>query len=376
MAHLATLIKFRQLNEQLTQEEYEQFLIKAAGLCPRNFIISSIFNQFNNNRNTVTDTQQIDVMNNIMHEIIESREPETNNEKEDIIPINIEYLPKYLIGEIGSFLNQKCYSHFSQCNRTIYINCNKPKTLQHIHIKSKSDYKSINFSEYPMLKQITFKIKSIEHKILINMDKPTSLINSLLNTQLAIVRDVSMLILKSVIYKINSNYNTVRKFQLNTIISLMIGKLTKALEIASDQNLIDNSNDSFPDDLKSYTERMPKLDKFLRCLIELLQLFPTQIIPQLIHETNWCLLCKIFAALERGAGTFQWAKNDDKLLTLQLMTHLIDKSKQPANTFFNDEFIETLTEQLVVSTRSKIVSPYMNKIVSITYNLLTYFAGI
>eukprot|EP01084_Bolivina_argentea_P273586 466071_1 len=373
MADLPSLIKFRELNDQLSQVEFKEFLLQMTGPTYRKIIISSIFTTFNNNPTTHLQIEQINTLNNIMNQIIESRQDD-----EDIKPLKIEYLPKNLIGEIASYLDQKHYSYFIQTNRKLYMNCNQPKTLQQIHINSKTNYKHINFAKYSTIKQISFKMKSIQLIVPINMDATAPIIINLLNMTLPIVRNVMMLFLKSSIIKMHAKFNLLRGSQINKIIFLIIEQLNNAITIASNQSLIDNSNDSFPTDLKDYVERIPKLDSYLYCLMLLIKLFPKLIISYLIQPKYWNLLCKLFVALETNADTFSWAKNDDKLLVLQIMIGIIEYCQQSQSpyTFANNELINCITWQYFVATRSKVVSPHMDKVVSITYKLLTYFANI
>eukprot|EP01083_Nonionella_stella_P161131 527395_1 len=158
------------------------------------------------------------------------------------------------------------------------------------------------------------------------------------------------------------------------IIAQIMAALSTALSIASDQSLIDNSNESFPDDLKNYVERKAKVNKYFAVVTLLMQLHPTIVIPQLTQPDNWSIICETFAALDSGAETFCWAKNDDKLMVMQIIIDCIDKYKVDPQQLFNMKLLDALTSQYLVSTRSQVVSQHMAQVVSITYRLLTHFA--
>eukprot|EP01083_Nonionella_stella_P313007 1121612_1 len=157
------------------------------------------------------------------------------------------------------------------------------------------------------------------------------------------------------------------------IIAQIMAALSTALSIASDQSLIDNSNESFPDDLK-YVERKAKVNKYFAVVTLLMQLHPTVVIPQLTAPDNWSILCETVAALESGADTFSWAKNDDKLMVMQIIIDCIDKYTVDPQQLFHMKLVDALTSQYLVSTRSTVVSQHMTQVVSITYRLLRHFA--
>eukprot|EP01084_Bolivina_argentea_P043028 79304_1 len=176
-------------------------------------------------------------------------------------------------------------------------------------------------------------------------------------------------------YIININHKNNNIKQIEKTINLVLEKLNVASTLAGNQSLIDNSNESFPDDLKNnYLERTPKLNRYFNIVSKLIELYPSTIIPKLIEEENCNILCDIVAQLESGADTYQWAKNDDKLIVMKILIDLIDVYNIDCNQLFNMKLIDALTSQYLVSTRSKIVSPHMAQVVSITYRLLTHFA--
>eukprot|EP01084_Bolivina_argentea_P130647 230625_1 len=125
---LKTAINFRFLINQLTQTETHQFINE---LLDPNIIITALFNhileesthkQFNG-----------DHINDIISNIILSRK----KKPKPTIPIQtiqLNQLPKRLIGVISSFITQKDYIHFSQNNRWIYLGCNTPNLLQELNL--------------------------------------------------------------------------------------------------------------------------------------------------------------------------------------------------------------------------------------------------
>lgn len=321
-------------------------------------------------------------------------------------------VPNVIVGAIASYLNQKEYGRFSRCSKSIENITNFPNTLQHIEINEKMDYNKINFAKYLQLKQITFiDSSSCDNSINVNnqidednvnntrynlyqynMKRPDIVIPNLLNMQSVEIRDISMIFIKSVIDKISNNgdnnnsYSKEQKYiKINAIIDILLSELNNALIICDNDQLVDYQNNSFPDDLKNYTERMPKLDKYLIIIWDLIKKFPEQTINKLSNKENWTLICKIITALDKNSILFNCGKNDDKLSFLNLCYTLINQYHILPQILFNDLLIDTLTSQYLIAPQSirsqyccnnnNILNTQIENLWCITYRLLTYFGG-
>ena len=131
---------------------------------------------------------------------------------------------------------------------------------------------------------------------------------------------------------------------------------------------------------------MPKLDKYLRILWDLIKEFPEQTIYKLSNKENWTLICKIITALDKNSLLFNCGKNDDKLSLLNLCYTLINQYNILPQILFNNSLIDTLTSQYLISPQlirsqyclnnnNNVINTQMENLWCITYRLLTYFGG-
>ena len=129
LSNVVSVVKFKKLANQLTSIEFDQFLSKFTQNNGKESILKLLCSQFIKSTSINNHQLLLDNMIQIVSNIIQTRKtkdiPQANITK-------IDELPSPLIGEIGSYLNQKEYSIFTRANRTIYVNGNTPNTLKTI----------------------------------------------------------------------------------------------------------------------------------------------------------------------------------------------------------------------------------------------------
>jgi len=120
------------------------------------------------------------------------------------------------------------------------------------------------------------------------------------------------------------------------------------------------------------------LEEYTSILSKLLAEFPKQTAYKLTESNNWNLFCQVLAALEENAAVFQCIQNEDKLTLLGIVYQLLSTHPHSLCTkqLFNDDLISMLTSQFMVSTRSEVVSPHMQQVVCLTFQILTHFARV
>eukprot|EP01083_Nonionella_stella_P070181 187638_1 len=115
-------IRFRQLNDELTDEEFDHFT-KSIG---RDLLTKCLFSYFQTNSSTAHS------VNKTQHKIIESRPTLPDHETTYQC---IDQLPSELINNTASFLQSAQYFRFARCNRKLYVSCFFPPMLQQLIIK-------------------------------------------------------------------------------------------------------------------------------------------------------------------------------------------------------------------------------------------------
>ena len=136
---LLEVIKFRDLADSLTDNEFDIFLLKIFNkFNKRQLISTSLFHLF---KEQGCQNQQLATTINIISSIIQSRNkasPQHANpikfktipKKQNPSPLSFTSLPSDVIGFCASYLSFNDYHSFEKCSRQIYIGCNNPNTLK------------------------------------------------------------------------------------------------------------------------------------------------------------------------------------------------------------------------------------------------------
>eukprot|EP01083_Nonionella_stella_P270553 916315_1 len=151
---LTKAIRFRHLITELTNEERAGFLSKLVD-SHTDLILASLFEY-------LTKQNQINAVNDVnksLSDIIQSRKakPGAKAAKPKTIctrNIQLHQFPRVIIGYIASFLNQWDYRDFSHCNRSTYLGCNSPNTLQKLDLIELGDDSFINLASFPSVKSL------------------------------------------------------------------------------------------------------------------------------------------------------------------------------------------------------------------------------
>eukprot|EP01083_Nonionella_stella_P166689 558032_1 len=138
-------IQFRHLITQLTHQERIGFLSKLVG-SHIDMILTCLFKHLSKSN----QTDEVNVFNKQLSDIIQSR-------KDKPAPlcmqnIKLDQFPRAIIGYTASFLDQDDYIHFSISNRSTYLGCNSPNTLQKLNLENINNYSSINPATFVSLK--------------------------------------------------------------------------------------------------------------------------------------------------------------------------------------------------------------------------------
>ena len=210
MPALAQSIKFRWLAAQLNDAEFQQFVSKWLQSGGRDFILTSLYNQFiRTNEDNETEHPVIKPMN-IISSIIESREEQAN--ESEIRPTTLDELSSVLIGEIASYLNQKDYISFGKTNRSIYYGSNSPNRLVTLNLLNVVDYASIDLRKYRLIKHLAININKIKE-----LPSTEIVLNNLCalkmdNGDQTNINMISFQEILSCIHPENITYLTLRKF--------------------------------------------------------------------------------------------------------------------------------------------------------------------
>ena len=158
LTKLVDTCRFRQSDQQLTDNEYTSFLVAISKRIDRETICNLLSGQSSTSKDNYFCIQQF---NQIINHIILKRSRNNQNEM-NIINQNqmIDDLPSQIIGEIGSYLNQNDYPKFARCNQSLFISLNSPCTLQSIEIKQHKNYRYINCTQialenYPQIRSLS-----------------------------------------------------------------------------------------------------------------------------------------------------------------------------------------------------------------------------
>eukprot|EP01083_Nonionella_stella_P317482 1156238_1 len=364
---LHKLIQFRTMMDQATHCQFKQFIFRLV----TQQITRVVFNALHHTQNNKTPHQMNAIILRIMRcrNILHTPEPKQTQ---------LQLLPNDIIGEIATYLAQRDYFRFCCTNRLWFVICNLPNKLQQMDfISNRNTYhKTIQFNTFPCLKRITMHDTTTTITTTIRVE---CIVTHLLYVECQSVREMSFNFVKCLITTLSTKLKqrdtlNIYKSRMKHIVEAVLNELSHALRVATNKSSIDNHNESFPDDLKMYTERAPKLDKYWSILSMLLELFPKQTKTKLINTKYWKLCVDILIALEDSAATYMWAKNDDKLLLMQIMIRLIEVYAVDAHVLYDDKLITMLTSHFLVSTRSKYVSQHMEQTVMVTFRLLRHFA--
>eukprot|EP01083_Nonionella_stella_P046675 124967_1 len=162
---LTKAIHFRKLVTQLTHQERVQFLSKLLD-SHIDIIMAGLFQHFSK----PSQIDQVTDFNKSLLDIIQSRTEKpkqlcTNH-------IQLHQFPRAIVGYTASFLGQNDYIQFSLSNRSVYLGCNLPNTLQRLDLYQQTylhhniisiTYPRINLASFPSIKCLQIDpMKAIE----------------------------------------------------------------------------------------------------------------------------------------------------------------------------------------------------------------------
>ena len=158
---LPELIKYRDLANQLSQQETQQLMHQFSEQHGQ-LILSALFMHL---RTTMisdpewpeSTKQVLDDMNRFICSIVEAREKNTPNDDETIMPKKLCDLPKALIGVTASFLEQKSYARLSGACRSIYLGCNAPNQLHTLDVRRLTSDTFVDLRRFASVKSFKFK---------------------------------------------------------------------------------------------------------------------------------------------------------------------------------------------------------------------------
>eukprot|EP01083_Nonionella_stella_P051507 136771_1 len=148
-------IRFRHLAAQLTAPETTQFICKLSTL-NSNILSTALFHyitQLPSNRE-----DDVDTITDLISNIILSRK----KTPEAIPIIQLNELPYALIAATASFLDQRDYSHLSECSRSLFIGCNAPNQMQRLDLLNITDYSNIILTRFPSIQTLNINLSKMD----------------------------------------------------------------------------------------------------------------------------------------------------------------------------------------------------------------------
>eukprot|EP01084_Bolivina_argentea_P237074 398523_1 len=159
---LAKAVSFRLLIKQLSKDEFLALMSKIFDIKHSDLISTSLFNYFIHQKSIKNcNTNDLNNINLILSEIIQSRKPKPKQPKSEsthIATIQLDTLPKALIGNIASYAAQTCYFQFQKTNRKIFIGCNSPNKLIKLNLLNITNYSSINLQQFTSIKKLMINL--------------------------------------------------------------------------------------------------------------------------------------------------------------------------------------------------------------------------
>ena len=149
---LVQAVEFRELIKQLTAKETQSFINELAS-CHPELIVSSLSSYFVYQSTNKGDHRENAQCNKIVSTIIQSRDSDNNAVDDE----RFDTLPRRIIGLCASYLDQSSYVALSATNRSTYLGCNTPCTLQEVNLRyrSKSTDSCPDLSTFPFATKMT-----------------------------------------------------------------------------------------------------------------------------------------------------------------------------------------------------------------------------
>ena len=142
----------------MSHKEMITFTTKIINEFEAEAIIAPFCGQFLESNLINKNVQLIETAMNIIKAIITSRSKSNQNNNQASIANKLESLPSELIGEVSSYLEHKDHISLSKANRSIYIGCNSPNTLQVLDLIEINDHSCIKLTKYPLLKHLKINL--------------------------------------------------------------------------------------------------------------------------------------------------------------------------------------------------------------------------
>lgn len=131
---LPRAVECQHLASQLTETETKSFINNVAESNPK-IIIHILSTHFIHQSSHQSSGYHFNShCNEHISSIIQSRDPD-DADISNLVDLKLHKLPRRLIGNCGSFLDQRFYRKLSLCNRSIYLGCNTPIMLNEVKVR-------------------------------------------------------------------------------------------------------------------------------------------------------------------------------------------------------------------------------------------------
>ena len=159
---LKEAVRFRKLCTQLTKEETNSFLLEIVSRQSK-MLIACMCSHF---MSELTDDSLTININNTISSIIDSRESKPKHKQYFCIR-KLDEIPKPLISNVASYLEQKEYANLCKTNRDIFIGCNSPQSLQSVYIthNTTKNYFPFNSNLYSSVKHLHFELSQYKRRL-------------------------------------------------------------------------------------------------------------------------------------------------------------------------------------------------------------------
>ena len=162
---LSQVIHFRKLASRLTDVEFSLFITQLVDKCGREALLTPFCEKFTNkiSGNRYRNIHHFNIAIKIIEGIIKSKrkikqESSTLSNLTRSPLTRRKTLPKAIISEIGSYLNQKEYIALNNTNRRNWMALNQLNTLKHLNLIYVKHYEDIDIQKYSHIEHLQMRL--------------------------------------------------------------------------------------------------------------------------------------------------------------------------------------------------------------------------
>lgn len=162
MKSILPALKFKTLTQQLTDDEFSRLLSKFRTRLGREGMLRLMCDTSCYPHLSAMEDEALSIMQQRKSKLETNDLPNTIAVDEQSDRFTITALPSTIIGEIGSYLNQKAYAHFATTNRKMFVDCHSPNRLVVLDLDSVIDFRFISLQSYRHIVSLDFALWQID----------------------------------------------------------------------------------------------------------------------------------------------------------------------------------------------------------------------